>query len=154
MPPSPVITATLNEPRWLELCESIGLNNPPTVRIRLTQRPNAAEQVLGTHCAVTNSINVNFGFPSDTIERLRFMQSDLVNTLLHEVRHAWQYQTWGEEWMRTDDKLPYALRHKEKDANQFAETHQTLWRGLVRVGRKQHGSNFSKLSRHVSHRMV
>lgn len=154
MPPSPIIKAVLDDVRYKELCESLGLASIPFVRIRMTERPNAAVQLLGNYRFSNNSIEVSYGFPSDAIEKLRFVQSELVSTLLHETRHAWQYATWGFDFMVKDDLKPYHAQMKEKDANEFAATHQAAYRGLVKVTRRHHGSGFSKLGRHTSRRMV
>lgn len=153
MPPSPRIKAAVNEQRYAALCKEMGLTRPPLVRI-LPGKQIGNRRTHGSINYASWTITLNVGVDADAIERLRFIQSEAVATLLHELRHAYQYMTWTPEKQAKAAKGDYFDREEEADAEGFARTHQHQWVNLVRIRRVQHGSGFSKLARHDSRRIV
>ncbi|MBA2726506.1 MAG: hypothetical protein H0U53_10990 [Actinobacteria bacterium] len=149
MPPSPRITARLDEPKFALLCESLGLKAAPTVQIRTAASSDGGIRTLGEYHGYENVVKLFIGFSSDNLEKLRFLQGKLTITFLHEMRHAWQTQQWGHEAMAKARNEPYHVRRSEVDANSFAEANAHLWRNVIRVVRTQHNSNFSRLARHT-----
>lgn len=153
MPPSPTIKATINEARYRELCESMGLTKPPRIRILPGKVANGV-RTHGTMDFAAWTVRLNVGVDSDAIEKLRFIQSEAVATLLHELRHAFQHLTWSKERWAAEAKTEYFAKPSEKDAEDFARVNQGKYIGLVQIRRVQHGSGFSKLARHSTGRMV
>lgn len=143
MPPSPRITPTLNAELYEQLCGFLGISPP---RINFRHATNDRIYGVAHH---DGSITIYHGLSEQIVDRLRSITTDMVFTILHELRHQQQRKTWSDEKWNNDHKLPYALRECERDANEFASINTVRWRGLVRIKREQHGSGFSKLSRHA-----
>ena len=155
MPPSPRIKADIDQEKYKALCFSLNLVRPPSIRF-VTTGYQAQRNVThhGNYGPETNSIVIFLNLESFDMERLRFLTSCVLHTFLHEMRHAWQQQTWTKEQWFKDDSFEYHAKPSERDANNFANTQDHLWRGLVRIRRVQHGSGFSKLARHTAGRIV
>jgi hypothetical protein len=149
MPPSPRIKVELNEDLFLQLCEYMKLDPVPDITFKET---GEAGKTYGLCKADGRSIIIYHGLGIQLVDGLRFVATEMISTILHELRHVHQIQTWGEK--ANDSGIPYTMRLTELDANMFARDQQHRWRGLVRLRRHQHGSGFSKLSRHDRHRKL
>ena len=136
---------TLNEEKLSELYDELGLKRRPV--IRLTAAPNADHATRGT--ATGNSITITYGLRSQAVDRLHFVQSQIVRTLLHEIRHIWQFENWN--GYNFNNKSDYWVKREEIDAREFADNNLAKWRGIVRVSRPVR-SRLSKLS--ASERIV
>jgi len=145
MPPAPRLKVTLVPARYSALCQSLGLTEEPPVRFVTNGKPG---KFLGMYWPATNSIDIFCNFASIESGRLIHAQGELIDTLLHELKHAHQKQLHGSEWYRKN------VVKAENEANEYAASNRHLWRGVVQLKRVQHGSAFSKLSRHASRQMV
>ena len=145
MPPAPRLTVTLIPARYTALCASLGLTDEPPVRFVTNGKPG---KFLGTYWPTTNSISIFCNFASIESGRLIHAQGELIDTLLHELKHAQQDKLHGKAWYKAN------VVKAENEANEYAATNRHLWRGVVQLKRVQHGSAFSKLGRHASRRMV
>lgn len=77
--------------------------------------------------------------------RLPHVISALNRTLLHELRHHWQFENWGTGAF--DDKPgAYIGQRHEIDARDFADANAHRYR-LIRVKRRPQTSGFSKLGK-------
>jgi hypothetical protein len=76
-----------------------------------------------------NTITICHGQVFFEANRLRAVNAELVDTLLHELRHAWQDEQYGLGWYGKN------VVKAENDANEFAKTNYHKWRGVLRVSR-------------------
>lgn len=149
MPPSPIIKATLNPVAWARLCTELQLDPAPTVRLRTAGNVVNGERFYGHISFGHDPVIITIFLCMDEYDtnQLRFVAGEISRTLLHEARHAWQWATRGEEWIRKDARLPYAQRLQEIDAEDFAAKRIHEYRGLVRVLRSFPSSPMSRLSK-------
>ena len=77
---------------------------------------------------------------------LRFAQSELTRTLLHELRHGWQAFHSREMWEAANEGP------REQDAESWAVRKVAEYRNIVRLSRSFPNSGFSRLSRHAVRR--
>lgn len=155
MPPSPRIRLQINQERYEDLCMSMGLKGFP--RVVFAQDPrNRSERIRfhGSFHRSTCTIQISTNISQFERDRLRSVASDLTFTLLHELRHAWQYENWSPDRIDRANKQPYHDRETENDANAFATSNQSKWLGIVRPGRVSQPSRFSQLGSSVSRRTV
>ena len=141
MPPSPIITAALDEKRYADLCESMGLHVRPDTRFLRGSRNG---KFYGVWKPAMRRIEVFYDIDEYDHNKLRFVNLELVLTLLHELRHAWQEQEHGPGWYRAN------VVAAEIDAEDFATKNVQKWRGVVKVKRRFPSSGFSKLSKTAS----
>lgn len=142
MPPDPVVTATIDQDVYEAICTELGIIPPKLVvhphggggRLHGEWRPGR----IDLYCDVSM-------FP---IAKLRFVQGEIVETLLHELRHAYQSLYWSSA-KQNDQHMEYSLRPTEIDAEQYASANKHRFRFLARVSRKQQNSGFSRLSKHA-----
>lgn len=120
----------INEERYREVCERLGLLSPP--RVRFT--PAASDCIVKGEID-RNAITIYLGNLSQHVERLPRVNRDIAFTLLHELRHAYQYMTWSTAKWNSDQLRPYPNRECERDANQWAEDHLAEFSNVVRVKR-------------------
>lgn len=133
MPPSPRITIKLDDERYASVCAQLGIA-PPSIRFRdrlprgTRLRGGASGQVFGLYRFGSNDVEVFTEIDQYGFDRLRAVNAELVITLLHELRHAWQHQS--------DDWKYGNLVADERDAEQYAQDHYHEWRGLLQVKRE------------------
>jgi len=70
------------------------------------------------------------------VTRLPFVQSQIVKTILHELRHEWQMEKWTEKQWEEDERYSYNIKPSEIDARDWAEANVAKFRDLVRVKRE------------------
>lgn len=137
MPPSPRISATLNETIYNLACEALDVT-PPTVTIHTHARPG--KRAFGDYSAATNHIRLFLGDISNyEYDGLRSATQELVRTLLHELRHAWQHAH-----NTNNGSTPEA----EIDAETWACENVAGYRSIIRMSRTFPNSGFSRLGRH------
>jgi hypothetical protein len=140
MPPSPTVTARLDPHKYVELCEAMGIEYAPVAGFVTRRKQAGGTRLYGTYDPMANSIQLYLNLAEQGAEGLRMLAGDLTRTLLHELRHRWQHEQHGAGWYERN------VVAAENDANNYARLHCQEWRGVVKVGRKHHGSGFSKLS--------
>lgn len=146
MPPSPIVKAVVDPVSFLRLMDELPeILAPPKVRFLEVAAGERCYGVcqFGTPCRIT----MHMGLAEYDSNSLRFVAAELSKTLLHEIRHAWQYDHHGAKWLTDQDNLPYAHRPGEIDAEEFAEAKIAEYRLLVRVRRSFPSSPFSRLSK-------
>lgn len=140
MPPSPRIKVTLDERAFERVCAGLGVTCP-TVEFKQGNRTDGGgPMVYGDYSPRLKHIRVFLGAREFENDQLRFATTECVRTVLHELRHHWQYQ-------RRPD-LTKDLQIKERDAEGWAQDNVNKWKTLVRVSRSFPNSGFSRLNRH------
>lgn len=142
MPPSPRITITLDEAIYSAACLSLSITPPPVA----FRKSGANGRFRGHYHPASRSITIYHGLDEQNIGALRSLQGELVRTLLHELRHAWQD---ANGWVYEDRVV-----ESENDANRWADENQARYRLILRVTRSFPGSGFSRMSRHATGRSV
>lgn len=151
MPPAPRLIVSVDEMKLKALCD---IEDVPMPTVKIVNQAKGVtvdgREALsrGDYQRGANRIRVFLDLNGRLeAERLPFVNSSLVFTLLHEFRHHWQEYHWTAEEWAADSKRAYAHQKCEKDANEFADLHKAKYRSLIRVKRVFHGSGFSKLGK-------
>lgn len=147
MPPSPIITASVNPAPYLRLMAELELDDPPRVIFKPARDTKNGYWASYTHGL--NRVTVYMAQTYYDTNDLRHVASALSRLLLHECRHAWQYRVHGADWVQEDSKtsMPYNSRREEVDCLEFEDRRLHDYRGLVRVSRKFPSSPFSRLAK-------
>ena len=151
MPPAPRLKVTVDEQHLTRLCEKLCVSEPkyrimPGGRRTSVKGEEKNMRVAGDYCRLKKEIRIYLdldGFLER--ESLRVVNSELVTTFLHELRHHWQEASWTEEQWKADDALPYRLKKAEIDANEWSAANQMDNRRLIIAARKFQGGGFSRL---------
>jgi len=140
MPPSPRISATVDEGHYADACDLLGLTHihVPTYSIHRSTRPG--RPAFGDYSLTDNHIRLFLGVSNYEYDNLRFAQTELARTLLHELRHAYQHF----------NSKPLS----EADAEGWAVSHVAHFKNIVRLTRSFPNSGFSRLGRHDRRRVV
>jgi hypothetical protein len=151
MPPSPILTVSINPAKLAEVIALLGLEDPPRIHLIRTPPPTRhyggrTMVVYGEADYARHRVNVYTAIEQFDHERLPFVASEMGRTLLHELRHFHQLQNWSAEEREADQKKHYFTRKAEEDAENFAVQHISSFKTLVRVGRRHPSSNMSRLS--------
>lgn len=95
-----------------------------------------------------NRITMELGLDLFQHSSLRAVTREVVETLLHEYRHAWQHVNWPLGEILEDQERPYRAREMERDAEDFAHRNTTRWMkaGLIRLRPRATRSRLSRLS--------
>lgn len=142
MPPSPIVKLVVNEPVYERLLKELQIHNAPTVEMR-TERSGG---LRGQFDPGRNRVLMYLGHDTYDHESLGHLQTQLVRTFLHEIRHAWQQRHWSAAKWEEDEAYPYYSKPSEVDARDFADRKIADYRGVVRVSRTFPSSGFSRLS--------
>lgn len=99
-------TVRLDANAFWECCRSVGLHYSPYVG--LANHPGEAP---GFHLPDSNTVIVNFGgihreLLNKNLVTMDNLRRSGASVLAHELRHAWQDQSWS-WWRRNVSKLPY-----------------------------------------------
>ena len=137
MPPSPRIKATLNTQAYEDVCKLLNIRMP--VIQFVSGHKKEGQVAWGDFSPVLWRIRVYLGLDQYEHDKLRFCQSECVRTILHELRHAWQFQHDQDMW-----KAKILI---EADAENWAQDQVASWRGLVRITRTFPGSGMSRLEK-------
>lgn len=138
MPPSPRLSAVIDQKTYEKACAELCLSEMPTVKVISGRRTGKA--AFGDYNTETNHVRLFLGLDNYIADGLRFAQTELVRTLLHELRHAYQ------------NEHNQAL--SEADAEEWAIRHVADYRNIIRLSRSYPNSGFSRLSRHDRRRIV
>ncbi len=146
--PSPIVKAVLNIGAWSRLCDELKLEDPPTVRIingRISGVNIGASAIcMGVHNNSDNSITITLDISQYESDRLIAAQTELCRVLLHEARHAYQWQNWTRDRISADKRKPYEKQEMETDAREF-EDRVVDYRTVIKVSRKFPSSGMSRL---------
>ena len=142
MPPVREFTLKLDETKKAQLEKELELRSSVSLKVKQTSN----NRVLGRYSAAVRRITIELGWTGLAHTRLTLVSDSVLQTLLHEYRHAHQYDVWGYERMAEDGKRPYHAQEAEKDANDFAQRNTSRYRGLARVVPKKTKGPLSKLS--------
>jgi hypothetical protein len=132
MPAPPEIQVTINDPVFQKVCTDLGLKRP--VSMHLKQAPSRGYTTRG-HAAWDRTITIYYGLQKQELDRLPFVISQISRTILHELRHEWQFENWTEEKWEEDARYSYNIKPSEIDARDFADANLAKYRSLVRVKR-------------------
>lgn len=144
MPPSPRLTAKVDEAAYRRACDELNID-PPSIVVTQLARTLNGRPTYGIWQPGRITIYLG-GIEKYTADRLRAAQGELVDTVLHELRHAYQY-----------NHNPDILDNKhacEVDAEGWAKRKRPEYRTIIRLSRTYPNSGFSRLSRHASRREV
>jgi hypothetical protein len=138
VPPSPRIKATLNQQAYEDVCKQLDIRMPTITFVNGSKSDGRV--AWGDFHPILWRVRIYLGLDQYEHDKLRFCQSECVRTILHELRHAWQYQ----HHQKTMWKNKIII---ETDAEQWAQDEVAKWRNLVRITRTFHGSGMSRLEK-------
>lgn len=141
MPPSREFHIEINEAELVSITEELGLKRP--VQIHVLNRPSG--RLHGEWLAAQRLITLETGLDFFQYDRLLHVKHEIVETLLHELRHAHQDDTWARARL-ADAHIPYALRETEIDATRWAKGNTTKHANLIRIRAKGTRSVLSRIS--------
>ncbi len=152
--PSPIIKAELNIGAYSRLCDELDLTEPPEVRIingRISGVNIGNNTIcMGVHNHGNNTITITLDLRQYENDGLIAAQTELARVLLHEARHAYQWQNWTKERINADKRKPYEKQEMESDAREF-EDRVIDYRSIIRVKRKFPSSGMSRLGATAAH---
>lgn len=133
MPPSPRLKVHIENEKLAALLKDMGLSEPPTVAFR-DHIPRGAKttysgsgSIFGVYSPAAHSVTIFTEQKQYEFDRLRAVNAELVITLLHELRHAWQFKCAnGASW---------SVVRQERDAEAFAQENYHKWRGVIQLRR-------------------
>jgi hypothetical protein len=121
---------------------ALGLSDtPPSITYNATKiAKDKNGEDWGMYDAVKNHIYI-FCLP-ESFQKLplKKLQPLIRDTLLHEIRHAYQQKHWSPERMERARQGGYRVRGVEKDARKWALDNSPKFKGLVKVRRQQVGA--------------
>ena len=141
MPAPPEIEATFKQEAFERACVELGLKRPVRLELR---RSNSGGITRGE--AAPGQILIYVGLESQEMNRLLFVTTQITRTVLHELRHEWQFENWTQKQWDEDDRYTYNIKPSEVDARDWADRNVSKYRDLVRVKRRQ-ASRLGRLSR-------
>ena len=134
MPPSPRISLHIDPTKYAALCEDMGIAEEPEVYFR-DRLPKGSKttyggsgSVFGVYSATQHRIGIFTEQKQYEYDRLRAVNAELVITLIHELRHAWQY--------KHADGASWSVVRRERDAEGFAQENYHKWRGVIQLRRQ------------------
>lgn len=133
MPAPPEIVVTVNEDVLLKACDELGLKNPPKF---ILKRASSRGQITRGSAGWDATITIYYGLEKQELNRLPFVQAQIVRTILHELRHQWQMEYKPESWWEDDDRYSYNIKPSEVDARDWADKKLSSYRSLVKVKRE------------------
>jgi hypothetical protein len=136
---SPAIKITLDRCKYNELCAFMGLIHQPDVRI-VSGGTKAYGQWLG------GNVTIYSGPTEYDREGLSVVAINLARTLIHELRHQWQEETWPGDRLN-DGHIPYAHRPTEVDARDYSDLNVHRFKTLFKVSRKFPSTGLSRLGK-------
>lgn len=124
---------------WLDLLEAhLGLSGPVTIKINLLKYDHRVTQPLrGLWDCVRRVITLHIHNDIFGASPLRYVKRDILETLLHEYRHAYQQDNWSRDAFADE-------RRCEADAIKWSNEVLDDWPGLFRIRPVSH-SNLSRL---------
>lgn len=136
MPPSPRIEVHIDNEKLAALLKAMELSDPPTIAFRdrlprgakLSYSFNGSASVFGTYSPAGHAISIYTEQKQYGFDRIRAVNAELVITLLHELRHAWQHRSPG--WTHGN------VAKDERDAEDFAQANYHKWRGVIQLRRQ------------------
>lgn len=142
MPAPPEIKVAISQAAFERLCRQLGLKKDYIVTLK---RAEWDVSTLRGTAAVDGKVTIYYGIQSQQINKLRYVQAQIVRTVLHEMRHQFQFENWSEGQWAIDEKYEYNIKPSEIDAREFADNNLAKYRDLVKVERKGQ-SRFGRLS--------
>lgn len=131
----------VNHAEVTRLCNDLDVSVPLIVI-----KPAEKKNLHGHYLRAARTVTVFVGCELHLSTPLRLLVSDLNRTLLHEIRHHWQYETW--EISDLKDNGGYWTTRKEVDARQFEDEAVRKYHTIkpVTTGNTTR-SRFSRISR-------
>jgi len=133
MPAPPEIKVTMNDEVFQKVCLDLGLERP--VIMHLKPAASRAQTTRGT-AEWDRTITIYYGMEKQEVNRLPFVISQISRTILHELRHEWQFENWTEKQWEDDARYSYYIKPSEVDARDWADANLAKYRGLVKVKRE------------------
>ena len=144
------VSATIDPNVLKRVIEDLELHDPPTFTTNgsssINHRVTEKGVILrGTYDAVRNHVTLYTQSESEERQASTLLRQQLQFTMLHELRHAWQREKWDAKTKARMSWGRYEERGEEKDANEYAEAHRSLYPGLIVVKITALGKTKSRL---------
>jgi hypothetical protein len=154
------VEVAVNTDLAAQLSEELGLVRPCYVTIVHSEvsredETGAKWETKGDFDPISREIRLMVNHTWLRGAKLSVVRSSIVRTLLHEFRHAMQYENpdWAQT-LETDSQIHYGMQDSEADANEFAAQNCTRYANLIRLSLKRKSSydfghgprGFAKLS--------
>lgn len=132
------VSAEINPTILAEVIRDLELSDPPTFTTNGSsainhQIHNKGVMLRGSYDAVRNHVTLYTQADAEERTPTTLLRKQLLHTMLHELRHAWQRENWDEAMKRRMSWGKYEERGEERDANEYAEHHRALYPRLIDV---------------------
>lgn len=144
------VSAEIDKAVLAKVITDLELQNPPTFTTNgsssLNHHVTKKGIILrGTYDAVRNHVILYTQSENEERTPSTLLRQQLQFTMLHELRHAWQREHWDAKMKARMSWGKYEDRGEEKDANEYAEAHRSLYPGLIVVKVTPLGQSKSRL---------
>ena len=140
MPPSREFKVVIDPGAQSDLEQHLDID---PYRVKLSRTTQT--RLHGTHHRSSRLIVIELGHTLFAHSSLRAVKTEILNTILHEFRHAYQHTHWTPQKIAEDKKRPYRLQEMEIDAEEWAERNAAKWRQLFSI-RPISGNNLGRLA--------
>lgn len=90
--------------------------------------PSKNNEMYGSYNHQSRVITIQVAAAMYDRSPLGYVIREIRKTVLHELRHAHQYDHWSGDRLAKDKLLPYPMREIEMDAVRFEEENKNQWR--------------------------
>ena len=143
----------LDETVLAEVIADLQLSDPPTFVLnhsgRIADHPDLGKdgRFRGLYSPGENLVTIATGLDGMRHETYTILSRHLKNTVLHELRHAFQREHWDDEMKAWAKRGGYHERPEEVDARRYADENAERFKGLVRVTKHRTASSRPRLPR-------
>lgn len=136
------LTFCMNEDMQRELEATLHLKAPVQVNVSTDSKRG----LRGTYTPGRRIITLEIALDLFANSSLIACKREIVQTLLHEFRHAWQEDHWTPERIAKDHHRSYEDREVEKDAREYAAANVAFWLALGDLRPKRVYSKLRRLA--------
>lgn len=147
MPPLPRVVVEIDPKEWERCCVEAGLTGPQTIRFRRfppkSQRIHG-RPVYGEAQKTPPCIYIYLCIEQYDHARFRDVHNELIDTILHELRHLYQFKTWPQEKWISEVGTPYEAKPSEIDAERWAKKNRSEYKRIAKI-RRVYRSNLGRI---------
>ena len=133
----------VNDDVLRRVTQELGLGKPVAIRIRFSAAPPPDRHGLILRAASLtpdiHQIAIETNVKMYRSAKLHEIQKECRLTLLHELKHAEQHEYWSPLDWALDDKMPYALKRSEVEAEAWAKEHYQQYKDILKIKPKHVG---------------
>ena len=148
MAPAPRVVVEIDPKEWERCCIESGLDR--TVKIRFRRFPPKSQRAFG--CPIygeadraTRTIYIYLCIEKYDTARYREVHNELIDTILHELRHIVQFEKWPADKWNAEIVTPYDQKPSEIDAEKWAKANRPEYKSIAKI-RRVFRSNLSRIA--------